>query len=727
MYLLFKQGVGPVIPLPNVNGGIDITPVNETRTPAEGSPREFQDHDEYTAFVKKTAASFAFHGYGGAFDLGGLKTFASPEAVASAPSQNTGESSQSRDYSTTNIQVAGVDEADIIKSDGEYLYIASGDSIVIVKAYPAVDSSIISTIKLASAPQQLFIADNRLIVYGSDNQIFQDTGALYRIAPMYMEGKVFVKVYDISDKTTPNLIRDVSLDGYAVQSRMVGDYAYLVTVKSDNQWMPPYPLPQVFENGKLVSGGKPGDESFTMPSVNYFPIPYRSLSMTSVTAINVHDAGDGIGTEVYMLDGNQNLYMSPENMYITYTQYLDQEEVRFEVMRSQLLDRVSVADKGIINDIENSPDHILNPYERRSKIMQVLERYISMLPRDAQETLRKQIDTAMTNRLQELHDELEKTVVHRIAVDGKSLTHEGSGEVPGYILNQFAMDENGDYFRIATTRSPSWFPGDTAESSASYNNVYVLNGNLEIVGRLENLAQGERIYAVRFMQNRAYLVTFEQVDPLFVIDLSEPVSPKVLGELKIPGFSQYLHPLNDVTLIGWGRETEVNQFGGVTTKGLKLSLFDVSDVSSPKEKAQYIIEAESADSQALYDHRAFLYSASKNLLVVPVIVWAPSDRTPVAIGSSTFGGAAVFTVTADTIALQGVIRHAAKVQPDVSGFVYDNQVTRSLYIEDTLYTLSQGLLKMNTIENLAEIKSLDLPVQSVGIPRPMPLIENGVR
>ena len=171
------------------------------------------------------------------------------------------------------------------------------------------------------------------------------------------------------------------------------------------------------------------------------------------------------------------------------------------------------------------------------------------------------------------------------------------------------MDEDNGYFRIATTRDRDYIYNmeDRVETS-SYNNLYILDDNLQTVGSVENLAEGERIYSVRFMQDRAYIVTFKQIDPLFVIDVGNVRNPKVLGFLKIPGYSSYLHPYDDHTLIGLGKDTKENDSGRVTTAGIKLSLFDVTDPATPQELDSIVMGDSGSSSLALDDHRAFLFS-----------------------------------------------------------------------------------------------------------------------
>ncbi len=207
-----------------------------------------------------------------------------------------------------------------------------------------------------------------------------------------------------------------------------------------------------------------------------------------------------------------------------------------------------------------------------------------------------------------------ETGIHKIRLDNGYIEGVADGSVPGWVLNQFSMDESDGYFRIATTTGHAW------GVSTSKNNVYVLDEDLKVVGELEDLAPGEQIYSARFMGNRLYLVTFKKVDPLFVIDLADPTAPRVLGKLKIPGYSNYLHPYDEKHVIGLGKEAVDSEGGSFAWyQGVKLSLFDVSDVSNPREVAKLEIGDRGTDSPALYDHKAFLFSRERNLLVIPIL------------------------------------------------------------------------------------------------------------
>jgi len=238
--------------------------------------------------------------------------------------------------------------------------------------------------------------------------------------------------------------------------------------------------------------------------------------------------------------------------------------------------------------------------------------------------------------------------------------------------------------------------------------------NLSVIGELENLAVGENLHSARFIADRCYLVTFKNTDPLFVIDLSDPTTPAVLGQLKIPGYSNYLHPYDENHLIGVGKETvEANEGDFAWYQGVKISVFDVSNVSNPIQIANYTIGDRGTDSPILTDHKAFLFDKSKNLLVIPVLVAEinetqyPEGVPPYAYGTPIWQGAYVFNITlTEGLVLRGKVTHGE----DGAGVPESSYwVKRALYIENVLYTVSDKKIKMNSLEDLTEIKEIQLP------------------
>lgn len=339
------------------------------------------------------------------------------------------------------------------------------------------------------------------------------------------------------------------------------------------------------------------------------------------------------------------------------------------------------------------------------KVALIIEAYLHGLGEEQQALVQIEVDSALKQKLAAASDDLEKTVIHKIAINGRQIEYRAQGEVPGQVLNQFSLDENGDYLRLATTRNEIW-SRLLEKPENSYSNVFVLDQDLKLVGSLKNLATTEKIYAARFMGDRVYLVTFKKTDPLYVIGLADPAKPTVLGAVKVPGFSNYLHPVDasGEKLIGFGRDAS-DEGEVVTVKGLKLALFDFSDLSKPRELDSYLIGDSGSDSIALSDHKAFLYSAAKNLLVLPAVL-KEGDK----LG---FAGALVFNITDNRFVLKGKIDHSAGGQYAASDYFrgfsyYDNTVKRSLYINDNLYTFSNQALRINRLADLSPVKDVIL-------------------
>jgi inhibitor of cysteine peptidase len=292
------------------------------------------------------------------------------------------------------------------------------------------------------------------------------------------------------------------------------------------------------------------------------------------------------------------------------------------------------------------------------------------------------------------------------------------------------MDEYNGNLRIATNVNsyPIVTFGGTASvtsfQSNQTNNVYVLNQNLTVIGKLEGLAQGENLHSVRFMGDRCYLVTFVKTDPLFVIDVSQPQNPTVLGELKIPGYSDYLHPYDETHLIGVGKEAVAADEGNFAWyQGLKLAFFDVSNVNNPVQMSNYVIGDRGTDSAVLSDPKAFLFDKEKNLLVIPVNLALVSEANKQQQGSSAYGdmvwqGAYVFSLSENgNFVLKGTVTHLNATLLNSEGHLTnysdyynsENQwITRSLYIGNTLYTISNTEVKLNSLTNMSQSAEINL-------------------
>lgn len=694
----------------------------EEKLDSQGNIYKFESADELEDWLEENAGgtSGAYYGRGlaveesFAIDGGAVMDAGSGEAAKMAApraAETTGFSNEAvqNDHSVTNVQVEGVDEADIVKTDGEFVYYLTKSNLFIIKAYPADQAEIVSKIDFKVTPQDIYISGDRLVIFGRDDQIRNaDIYKAFRRRGSY----TFFKVFDIGDKKNPRQVRDLDFEGSYLNSRLIGDHVFFITSNYQHFIDGEPILPRVIDGGEVLNACTSGEaEGCLLPDVYYFDIPYDNFNYTSVTAINIADDGAGIDTDVYLMSGAQNIYASLENLYISYTKYISEYELIMEVTRDIVFPRLSQKYQAWISEIDSAPNYILSKNEKNNKINQILERYAVSLDDEERSALEKEVEKAVKERFEDISKEMEKTVIHKVGIRDGQLEYKASGEVAGHVINQFAMDESGGYFRIATTKNRVWSRYmEDERSRESYNNLYILDSDLKQVGALEYLARGESIYSVRFMQNRAYMVTFKRVDPLFVIDLSDPLDPKVLGELKIPGFSNYLHPYDDNHLIGIGKDTAETEWGGVRTGGLKLSLFNVADVADPKEVDTYILGDSGSDSLALHDHKAFLFSREKNLLVIPVSVRESFDNR---WGRLTFNGAAVFKVDTGGFELRGKLDHSdgglyAEDEYWRGYSYYDSSVKRNLYINDVLYSFSGVYMKMHGLGGLDELGRLRL-------------------
>ncbi|MCB9358987.1 beta-propeller domain-containing protein [Candidatus Woesearchaeota archaeon] len=588
------------------------------------------------------------------------------------------------DYSETNIQVEGVDEADIIKTDGDYIYTVSNNILYIIKAYPGEDAEIISTIKLDYTPEGLFIDGDKLAVFG----YFYDQDFFAKLSYMPRSGVSYFDVYDISDRKSPDKAKEFKFEGYYFRSRMIGDSIYFLT-----QMTPDYdhPMPMILEDNV--------ERTIALEDIYYYDFSYRYPNYINTFVINMKNYDTETTTVV--VENGQDLYMSSDNIFITYTEYINEYDIQKQVVKEMIEDDLTDEEISLINKLKKTDNDILSQYEKESKIWQVYQRHMASLPPAEQDSMNDAVEKELEKRLEEIKY-YEYTIINKLSVDGMEVKPEANGRVPGHILNQFSMDEDTQdgTFRIATTVNARWSRYGK-EMSESTNNIYTLSKDLEMLDELDGLAEGERIYSTRFMGDRLYLVTFRQVDPFFVIDLSNPKDIKALGELKIPGFSRYLHPYDENTIIGIGQDATDE---GRTT-GLKISLFDVSDVSDPKEVAKYVGNDRYAQSSAFYEHKAFLFSKEKNLMVIPVYNY--DYREP----GNNYNGALVFNVSKDDIEMRGLIDHSM-----ASDSWYSLSVERSLYIEELLYTKSNNLLRINKISDLSKVKNIALDATTTKIP-----------
>ncbi|WP_342558065.1 beta-propeller domain-containing protein [Metasolibacillus sp. FSL K6-0083] len=543
-------------------------------------------------------------------------------------------SGKSSDHSTTNNQVEGIEEGDIVVTDGRYIYAIVENELVITDAKNPKNIKVVA--KKAFKDNQYL---TKLILHNSLLIVAYDS---YEERPL--EGKDYMQsislskfaFFDVENADSPKLLREIGQEGHIAGIRKQGDVLYMVTNSSPNYWLLREGVDVELRPYTYDSNSQNTSEPMPIEKISIFP-GNTEPNYTTLSAIDLKDlAKNEVKTESYLGSGSQ-LYMSQKAIYVTAPKY----------------------------------DYAAPAASNR----------------------------AMTDMM--IMPAASNTQIYKFAIDQTAIKLVGQAEVKGTILNQFSMDEYEGYFRIATTEGFAW--GRNADSK---NHLFILDSNLKQVGALTDLARGERIFSARFMGDKAYIVTFKEVDPLFVIDVANPAKPKVLGELKIPGFSNYLHPLDDKHLIGIGYDTEIrmNEYSKepfVITKGMKLALFDVSDLANPKEKSAVIIGGRGTYSDVQYDHKALLRHVEKGYYGFPVTLYEEKNANEMIYKGT---GSQVYEVTTKGIKLK-----ADLIEPAQATQMYeewDKTVRRMIYIDNSLYTISQsGIVSydLNTFEKLGKV------------------------
>ncbi|MBI2639153.1 beta-propeller domain-containing protein [Candidatus Peregrinibacteria bacterium] len=610
--------------------------------------------------------------------------------LSAAPSMGLqkSEAVSSDDYSATNVQVEGVDEADIIKNDGEFIYMMSGNKVRIIKAFPPEEMQEVSKLEFSDKnfnPGDIYVSGNKLVVIGSTylESPTPNTEPSAHVPVYYNRSKTEVFIVDIADKTAPKEERFLYFDGNQLSSRRIGNRLYLVLHHSPSYYgiqpLADEPSIQAILPHMYDSQDKEYAEPIAPCSAIHFLPKYDAPDFLAVVSVDIENADVPLGKEVIMGSGG-TVYASPESLYIAATRYEYPEIEKFNVW--------------------------MPPAQNES------------------------------------------TMIYRFSLENGDAKYVGQGQVKGHLLNQFSMDESGDAFRLATTTGQVWNTKDPSK-----NHLFILNRNnlATVLGKIEDIAPGEKIYSVRFLGKRAYMVTFKKVDPFFVIDVEDPANPRILGALKIPGFSDYLHPFDENHIIGFGKEAVDPQnvgnewpgrdFDFAWYQGMKIALFDVTDVSAPKMLFKEIIGDRGTDSEVLSNHKALLYDKARNLFAFPITVHEIKPEikaksggyTGSTYGDPVFQGAYIYTLDLENgFQLKGQVTHYDNGLPkrcypnyDESGEQSEqcyfnpqpaNTVNRIIYIGDYLYTISLGKVKAVKREDISEVKKLVIPTDDVSIP-----------
>jgi len=667
---------------------------------------------------------------------------AEASALASAPTAST----------ATNQQVSGVDEPDFVKNDGTRIFMLKGNVLHAIKSWPPQDLAHQGELTIEGYPTQMTLhADKDLVVVfstvdgsavvpqggGTPESVprlglsmpcyvgSMTSGALSRCG--WAPPATKISVVDVSDLTTLRVVRELYLPGSYVHARSIGT-SVRVVLRDEVRWPAgvgfyahvdyPAPPPPVF------AGDRAMDEAGWA---------LASGGVTSGRVAAPEGIGNGQGKRVEALsraDYEQRLNAAREAL----------KERNESLIRAQGLadwlpaGRIRLAD-GTGGDLAyDCTDFGYEEVDVRFGLVSVLTLDLERPDSVSRTTVVGEVDQiyASTESLYlssqhwmwapELGDE-EHTHVHKLDIRAPDRArHVASGRVEGHILNQFSMDEHAGFLRLATTVNEVAADPEAPWRIVPSSRVSVLgveDGVLKLVGETAGLARGERVQSVRFIGNRGFVVTFRQVDPLFTLDLSDPTAPRVVGELKVPGFSSYIHPLGEDHLLTIGTYLPES---GVGERRVQIALFDVSDMATPRQKFLHLVDSPSATSAAQWDHKAFNFFPEKGLLAVPYTDYAAWTWEGPAGTEAYWGGLIselrIYHVDQD----KGITPQGALPLQDMcaqpGGFDWpwhcSPEVRRSVMatndVDDFVYAISDAGVRV------AELDALDAPLATALLP-----------
>ncbi len=572
-------------------------------------------------YAKSNAGRFVGpYGLGSPFGRGGIV-----EATRDAAPQQEGV-----DYSGTNVQEEGVDEPDIVKTDGNTLFaVANGKLNAVDVSDPT--PRLLDTLALDPAmSHELLLHGDRLLVLSRGGYWIEPLPAVAaRFAP-YQPSQSVLSEVNVADPKRLRLVRTLTLDGSYEAARLVGGSARIV-VASQVPGKLPFAVPTTGTKADLAATAKRNRAVVASSRVASWLPTYRvrragakagkprplvqcrhvrraaafsGLGMLTVLTVDLTKGLEPVDSVAVMTDG-RIVYASPESLYVATERWADRP----------------------------NPD---TPMDEKNGVF---------------------------------------TAIHKFDISSPQRTqYRGSGNVSGYLLSQWSLSEYRGVLRVVSTESPAWWSGVPGESESFLTTLRDRDGALVQAGRIGELGKGERVYAVRFVGDTGYVVTFRQIDPLYTVDLAVPERPRVLGELKIPGYSAYLHPIGEDLLLGVGQD--VSEEGRAL--GTQLSLFDVSDLRHPTRLYKESLGV--GWSEAESDHHAFLYWPRTGLMVIPFEQRALGFRIDRTRG----------------IDSAGRIEHEAGKLSGTPG------VRRSLVVRDSVLTVSDAGVKSSSLATLAE-------------------------
>ncbi|MFF4773121.1 beta-propeller domain-containing protein [Microtetraspora fusca] len=606
-------------------------------------------------------------------------------------------------HSTTNVQEAGVDEPDLVKTDGKRVIVVDQG---VLRVIDAATRKVTGTLRLVPKEESWFPAD--LLVSGDRALVLVQSGGIIPFGAMakVRPGSNGPKYMLVDLSGPPKLLGTLSASGSHIDARQVGSTVRIVVRSQPEIEFPPpkpdaspqdmlaanreavrtAPIEAWLPRFEVTSEGRSRTGQVGCDQVSH-PEEFTGTSMLTVFTVDLAGTLDAVPPISVAADGD-TVYGTGDSLYVTSNPRWWFRPMPIDDAPPTPVEEPSASDvapqvepsTSPAEEVTVTPEPQVTPEEGGA----------SPAPTPVPEQVRpsatpsgapEEITPAPTPT-----DPPEQTEVHRFDITGTGAPrYVSSGVVPGRLLNQYSLSEHAGHLRVATTSNAQVFGGPAEKSSSG---VYVLNSDtLAQVGAVTGLGKGERIYSVRFIGDVGYVVTFRQVDPLYTLDLRDPAAPKVTGELKISGYSAYLHPASDGRLLGIGQEASAQ--GRVL--GTQISLFDVADPANPRLLSRF--HQRNSGSEAEWDPHAFLYWPQSGLAMLPLQNYNADWRD----GSS----ALVLKVTDGAITRAGTIRHPGfKGRDDVP--TPDPSIRRCVVIGDTVWTVSGLGVKVSDAATLAD-------------------------
>lgn len=585
--------------------------------------------------------SMFYHNY----DVIGKADNAGSIGIDSASStESSSSSSNTKDYSTTNIQVENVDEADIVKTDGDYIYSISEDNVIITDVKDPKQPKVVATIKSEDddIPEDIILYKDKLVVIstkGNQTQRYYYNNRMNTV----------VKIYNITSREKPVLTKSYEMYEPYYTSRCIDNVLYVISSGNLRK-----------EDDKIVVGYNEDnmEKEMSIDKIKYLK-DVKTTKQTLISTVDLNNETADIKLDSYLMNIS-NAYVSENAIYLLNQKYNNDSKIPIKLL---------FGFKGVFG----------------------LEDYYEM---DSESGY--------------------YTEIYKFDIK-ENVEYKAKTKVKGKTINQYSLDEKDNHLRIAL------YDNDGSR-------VSIFDEDLKQIGISDNVAKGEKMYSSRFIGDKVYFVTYKTIDPLFVMDLSNEAKPKVLGKLKIPGYSTYLHPYDENHIIGIGMETKEiinrNSNGKVistTAKvvGMKMALFDVSNVNSPVQISSVVIGDSRTTSAILTNPKALLFSKEKSLIAIPVNNYSQdfevtsSNNYETMINNYTkyskpynAEGYFVYNINVqDGFKLKGVITHE---KTNATYYYSNSKLLRGLYIDNNLYTVSETMIKVNELDSLKAVGELKL-------------------